>query len=263
MAQIARNTIGFAQLVSFTAGETKTVNVIPNEAEIVIAVDRQCISAVDRLILETARTIEGEASPNEMINFKFTQSPISNEEKPIEMLTPESTNTILKTIEDLPHGVSEMNNVNVITSSNLAAVETSERIVTIDMMNRSANEDTLSQIASEIDTIAKRISATTQSLSRYSPWEPIYDSPLIRLAQTVRQRIKGSPYKIDVTHGGLELGIMVNRWPKLLGRAIALGPTIEDPHSTKEKMLIRSVDEIYDVVAELLKEIAGKGLPDN
>lgn len=56
---------------------------------------------------------------------------------------------------------------------------------------------------------------------------------------------------------------MVNEWPKLLGRAVALGPTIKDPHSVNERMHIRSVDEVYEITAELLKEIAERSSPAN
>jgi dipeptidase D len=63
--------------------------------------------------------------------------------------------------------------------------------------------------------------------------------------------VTGRKPKIELTHGGLECGVISERCGGL--DSISLGPTIENPHSPDERMYIPSIDVAWKFLTTLLK----------
>ena len=59
---------------------------------------------------------------------------------------------------------------------------------------------------------------------------------------------------IEITHGGLECGILLEKLPNV--EAIAIGPTILGAHTTEERLEIKTVKHIQDLISEILLTIS-------
>ncbi len=59
--------------------------------------------------------------------------------------------------------------------------------------------------------------------------------------------------KMVAIHAGLECGVIAKKYPNI--KFASIGPTIEYPHSTRERLKINSVDKTMEVVKEVIKSI--------
>ena len=81
----------------------------------------------------------------------------------------------------------------------------------------------------------------------------------VRGAGTDVIRIKGVPklhgtdYAIIAVHAGLECGLFAERYPNL--DMLSMGPTMRGVHSPDERLHIPSVEKVWKLVLEILKEI--------
>jgi dipeptidase D len=56
---------------------------------------------------------------------------------------------------------------------------------------------------------------------------------------------------VEVIHGGLETGVILNKFPGI--DMISIGPTMEDVHSAGERLNIESVEKTYKFLIKLLE----------
>lgn len=85
------------------------------------------------------------------------------------------------------------------------------------------------------------------------PWQPVWDSPLVKKSQDLWKSLFGEEAELEVTHGALECGVIGN----LSGGMdmISFGPDIRDPHSPDEKLRISTVGKTFRFLAELLASL--------
>jgi dipeptidase D len=72
---------------------------------------------------------------------------------------------------------------------------------------------------------------------------------LKKCVETYRE-VAGAEPKIELTHGGLECGIISDRCGGL--DTISMGPTIKDLHSPDERLLVPSLSKTLDFLKALL-----------
>jgi len=87
----------------------------------------------------------------------------------------------------------------------------------------------------------------------FPPWQPNLASPLLKKSLAVYKRTFGQPAKVEMTHGGLECGIISDRCGGL--DTLSCGPTIENPHSPDERLYVPSVQRVWDFLVGLLAEM--------
>ena len=81
------------------------------------------------------------------------------------------------------------------------------------------------------------------------------ESPLLRLGQKIlTPKLNKSP-GVKAIHAGLECGLLIE---KLGGEvdALSFGPTILGAHSPDERIHTDTVPPFYDLVQDILKELA-------
>jgi dipeptidase D len=156
----------------------------------------------------------------------------------------------------LPNGVSAMSADLpgfVETSNNIGIVELKENDVYIVSNHRSSVFSRLEEITSRVESIAWLSGAKTERTKMFPPWQPNMESSLLKqCVETYRSIVEEDP-KVELTHGGLECGIISDRCGGL--DTISMGPTIKDLHSTEERLFIPSLNGSWNFLKILLSGI--------
>jgi dipeptidase D len=76
-------------------------------------------------------------------------------------------------------------------------------------------------------------------------------SPLLKRCKEVYKKRFNRDSEVKAVHAGLETGIIGSKYPDL--DMISLGTTIRNPHSPDEKLLIPSIEKVWDFLVALLK----------
>ena len=91
----------------------------------------------------------------------------------------------------------------------------------------------------------------------YPGWNPNMDSELLGLAQGILTQRLGRAPGVKAIHAGLECGLLIE---KLGGNvdALSFGPTITGAHSPDESIDVDTVPPFYQLVKDILSELAKK-----
>jgi len=88
----------------------------------------------------------------------------------------------------------------------------------------------------------------------YPGWKPNRNSPLLKQALALYQKLYNKEAIIQVIHAGLECGLLSDVYPDC--DIISFGPTITDAHSPREQVNIASVDKFWDYLIKIIGELA-------
>ena len=141
------------------------------------------------------------------------------------------------------------------TSDNLASVKISDdKVALITIHQRSSVDSRRDEIADRVSAIFSAIGATVSFDDAYVGWEPNPNSRALIVAKECYRRLFGADPKVEALHAGLECGLFLEKMPYL--DMISMGPTLKDIHSPGEKANIKSVEQFYSLLKEILKELA-------
>lgn len=183
---------------------------------------------------------------------------IEDADLPADVWTRETTDQVLDFLVSLPHGVVAMSNEIpglVETSTNLAVAEPDGAELSVLLSSRSSVASALEWIRQKIRGVAGLAGAVVNEHDGYPGWKPDLDSQLLSVVKDVHTRVVGSEPHVEAVHAGLECGIIGEMVPGM--DMISFGPQIEYPHSPNERVLIGSVGRFYELLTEVLKELAG------
>ena len=79
-------------------------------------------------------------------------------------------------------------------------------------------------------------------------------SPFIQLTSDVFNYVLGWRPRPVAMHFVLEAGYFVQKYPGI--QMASIGPRIVEPHSTSERVLLSTVEDIWKVFVELLRRMA-------
>lgn len=164
---------------------------------------------------------------------------------------------IIETISSLPHNVIRMREDmpdTVMTSNNIGRIEvTTDGSITVSCHTRSFDDDEMLSVANGITNIFQSNGALVQVVMNTPGWQENKDSDYIKLvSNTFKKTLGFEPRKVAM-HFVLEAGYYVQKYPGI--EIACIGPRIVEPHSTKERVEIETIDNIWDVLVELLKKI--------
>lgn len=174
---------------------------------------------------------------------------------PTKVWSSDFANNILNVLTECPHGVLTMSKSMpgiVKTSNNLAVLETSVNKLRIKTSQRSFYEDDREELTEQISDLFDNAGALSYVDSDYPAWAPNNDSQIASLVSDVYREAGNEAIKKAV-HAGLECGIIGSLNPKL--DMVSFGPSIKNPHSPKECVNIKSVENFYSYLLKILKRI--------
>lgn len=171
-----------------------------------------------------------------------------------------STRRLLCLLQCAPQGVAEMSmDVPGLpqTSCNLGILRASREQVSGEFCIRSA-------LLTQQEMMNRRVSALVQELGGHVTvrpgcpgWEFVPESPLRECCCRAWQETTGSTAVVKISHAGAECGLFAAAIPGL--DAVAIGPTITDVHTPRERLDAASVGTVWRCLCRVLKLLAAEG----
>ena len=225
-------------------------NAIPREAVAVIVVPEQKLEMCMKKFGDVADVLRGEHSITEReMSMILTQK---NGEA-IHAIHPDETKKAIEMLIALPHGVSSMSAEMtdfVETSNNIGVIELREDGLFVISNHRSSSPSRLEEITRRVEVIAQMAGANTERTKIFPPWKPNMNSALLKKCVEVYESVSNNKPKIELTHGGLECGIISDRCDGL--DTISIGPTIQNLHSPEERLFVPSLSIVWEFLKTLL-----------
>ena len=214
-----------AKLLEFNAGER--INSIPANAKAIIACKNRPNASHDNMKIEKI-----DATSEHLSIFD---------------------DKVIDFIYDFKHGVLSKNSeLDVVQNSiNLAIVSTTIDSIKIEFSARSMANDELHAIKDETINILHEHGFTVTTDGKYPAWKPDINDFTSKVQDIYKQF--NSDAALKAIHAGLECAIFKDRYPHI--KVASIGPTIKFPHSKKEEVSIKSVNNLFKVVEKISKEI--------
>ncbi|MBR6714606.1 MAG: aminoacyl-histidine dipeptidase [Bacteroidaceae bacterium] len=236
-------------------------NAIPRDGFAVCCVPMEHKEAVRVLVNTMTAEFEEEFSATEP-NLTVTLESADAADKVIDSTTADRLVTALVSV---PNGVLAMDQEIpnfVQTSSNLASIHLVEseaesqwsiEIVTNQRSNIMSARKNASQMVGGVFTLA---GADVEEGDGYPGWKLNPQSPLLKITVESYKRIFNKEPQILAIHAGLECGLFSLKYPNV--DMVSFGPTLRGVHSPDERLLISTVQMVWDHLIEVLKNIPVK-----
>lgn len=214
-----------AKLLDFNGGER--INSIPVNAKAIVASSCEPIASHE--------------------NMKITKIDTQSEHLSV------FDDKVIDFIYDFKQGVISRNEeLNVVQNSiNIAIISTTIDSIKIEFSARSMANDELAAIKEETTNILNEHGFSVTTDGKYPAWKPDinkFTSKVLDIYQTINPKAS-----LEAIHAGLECAIFKDKYPHL--KVASIGPTINFPHSRKEQVSIKSVENVYEVVKKIVEEI--------
>lgn len=160
---------------------------------------------------------------------------------------------IIDFIYDFQNGVRAMNNeLNVVqTSINLAIIKTGIDGIKIELSGRSMDNDDLKNLKDETIEMLKDYNFEVTTNGKYPAWKPDINEFTSKVLEIYKEFNENA--SLEAIHAGLECAIFKDKYPHI--KVASIGPTINFPHSKKEQVSIKSVENVYKIVKRITEEI--------
>jgi dipeptidase D len=241
-----------ARLAAIEGGDKH--NAIPRETEATVYVPAKRWDEAAGLVKEFERTVRTEFQTVDP-GLAVTLSAVKGGRKG-KVLKRALQQKLSRAISALPHGVIQMSADIpglVETSTNVAAIHTTPRGVTIATSQRSSVASELLEICDAVRAVFDLAGATGTTSDGYPGWKPNLQSPILKTAKATYQSLYGREPHVKAIHAGLECGIIGERVPGM--DMISFGPTLEGVHSPDERIHIDTVEKFWNFLMGILKAV--------
>lgn len=230
-------------------------NAIPRDAKAVVCVNREDGETFTGFAADFSNLLHSEFAVVENPDFRFEVK----ECKPmIEIIESQLAHNLIAALFACPNGVQGMSAAIpglVETSDNLASVKIlRDNTIEITVHQRSSVDSRRDEIADRVAALFSMIGADVKFDDAYVGWSPNPESEVLKVAEESYEKLFGSKPKIEALHAGLETGLFLEKMPYL--DMVSFGPTLKDIHSPGEKANIKSVQQFYSLLSEMLRTFA-------
>ncbi len=229
-------------------------NAIPREAEAVLLIKKANVSKVKKIIKDFESKVMNEfQSADAGLKIELRKS----DETVKKVFKKTFAQKIVNTLLAIPHGVIQMSQDIpdlVETSTNLATIKTTNKLLSIGTSQRSSINSAKKYIAESVGAIFSIAGAKFETTDGYPGWKPNLDSNTLKISKEVYKELFNKEPEIKAIHAGLECGILEGKNPGI--DMVSFGPTIQGAHSPDEKVNIETVEKFYELLKGILKRIA-------
>lgn len=236
------------QLISFKGGTAR--NAIPRDAEAVFACRKDDAAILYEKTPAFESILRSEFSQTEK-ELALTLKEIETQQGAMSIA---ESRRFINLMVSLPNGVSDFSaevEGFVETSNNIGVVEMTDSAIRVISNHRSSVISRLEEITRRVGALAELAGVPYERTRIFPPWRADMGSPLLKKSVQVYEGCFGRKPKVELSHGGLECGIISDRCSGL--DTISLGPTIENPHSPDEQLYIPSLPKTWEFLTALLK----------
>ncbi|MBO4820565.1 MAG: aminoacyl-histidine dipeptidase [Prevotella sp.] len=239
------------RLACFNSG--KMHNAIPRDGAVVFSVPSDKKEEVKAAWNIFASDVEEEYHVTDTA-MEFAME--STEAQPV--LPADVSTRIIRSLQALDNGVLSMCQDEEIswlveTSSNVASVQSSDESMTIVASQRSNVMSNLRNMANTVKALFQLAGAEVEQSDGYPAWKMNPNSKLTKFVVDTYRKLFGKDPKVLGIHAGLECGLFSERYPNM--DMVSFGPTLRGVHSPDERLLIPTVQMVWDHLLEILKSI--------
>ena len=242
------------KLVCFNSGRMH--NAIPRDGVVIFAVPAQYKENVSVDLNVFTAEVEAEFHVTEK-EIKFS---LESTDKGLVIKEPVNTKFI-QALQAVDNGVMAMCQDEALawmveTSSNVASVNTTESDIKIVASQRSNVMSNLNNMGNTIKALFELAGAEVTQGDKYPAWQMKQDSKLTQIVvDTYKKLFNKEPLVIGI-HAGLECGLFSEKYPHL--DMVSMGPTLRGVHSPEERLLIPTVQMVWDHLLEIMKNVPEK-----
>lgn len=252
MNRVLFATKDFMRLAKLEGGSLR--NAIPREsvAKVAVLSEAEFLSEFEKIkkdILSEFKSLEA----NLAITAKKTEESFGK------VISEEGQNGFLKAMNAAHNGVYRMSpdiEDLVETSNNIAKVSVADGHIKIECLTRSSVESSKNDLANALTSVFELAGYKANLAGDYPGWAPNMDSAILKVLDSLYEKINGEKANVAACHAGLECGILGQNYPEM--DMISFGPTIKGAHSPDERASISSAKKYWDFVMEILKNIPKK-----
>lgn len=173
------------------------------------------------------------------------------------VINPEAFEALLTCLEQIPQGVVKMSEVmedTVETSNNVGRIISAEDHILVSTHTRSFVDNDMKALSNDIANVFKANKATSERVMTAPAWQENQHSDFLRLTSDTFNDVLGWRPRMVAMHFVLEAGFFVQHYPGI--EIASIGPRIVEPHSTNERVELKTIDDIWQVLLELLQRLA-------
>ena len=239
------------RLVSFNSG--KLHNAIPRDGKVVFAVpaaDKEMVKADFNIFVAN---VEDEFHVTDTaMEFALTSTDAAA------VITKAVGDNIIFALQAVDNGVFAMCQDEALdwlveTSSNVAAVKTTDNEVEVLSSQRSCVMSNLDNMCNTVAAAYRLAGAKVITTDGYPAWKMNPHSKLVDITAETYRKLFGKEPKVLGIHAGLECGLFSERYPNL--DMVSFGPTLRYVHTPDERLLIPTVQMVWDHLLEIPKNI--------
>ena len=242
------------RIVSLSGGTRR--NVIPSSAHADLVVPDNEIEKLTQIVKKTEEISREEfydSDPNikiELLEIDFENNSVIEKNTGVSivrflMAIHQGLASINPDMLRLPH-----------QSCNLALIEDHGDYLKIPAFSRGNTHYAIQTMVSRVVAVGELVGAEIIHENSYPAWQMQKDSRLAELVNETHIELFDSPIDFVAGHGGLEAGVICDKYPDL--DAICLCALIKEGHSTNERMCVKSVKKLYQLLKKLVSNIAVK-----
>ena len=201
---------------------------------------------------------------NEWLREEYPDDPkmtcsIEKCEKLDTVISPEAFEALMGCLEQIPQGVVKMSEAmpgTVETSNNVGRIVTEDDHIFISTHTRSFIDNDMDALSKEIAQTFKEAGAESEVVMSAPAWQEDQHSPFLQLVSDTFQDVLGWRPRMVAMHFVLEAGFFVQHYPGI--QIASIGPRIVEPHSTSERVELKTINDIWEVLLELLKRLGNR-----
>ena len=142
------------------------------------------------------------------------------------------------------------------TSSNIASIRTTTDSIEMLSSQRSNVMSNLDNMCNTIEATFVLAGAEVKHSDGYPAWKMRQKSDITDITVAAYKKLFGKDPIVRGIHAGLECGLFSEKYPEI--DMISFGPTLRGVHTPDEKILIPTVQMVWDHLLEILKNIPTK-----
>ncbi|MGL4570045.1 MAG: aminoacyl-histidine dipeptidase [Clostridium sp.] len=227
-------------------------NAIPREAEAMMTVNKAMLADLKNEIANFEKMFKHEFNVQDK-NIKISV----NEGIEIkETFDKKSTETVISALYLYPNGINTMSMAMeglVESSTNVGVVTTTDGVVSFDSAVRSSVSTLREEIVLRSKTLTEMLGGGFETHAEYPAWEYKSESPIRNICVDVYKEMYGKAPEVVAIHAGVECGLFEEKLGDL--DMVSFGPSVYDAHSPQEHASIKSIQNVWEYLLKVLKEI--------
>ena len=205
-----------------------------------------------------------EAQINEWLHSEYPGDPnmtctITKVEPQPTVIAGEAFEALMACLEQTPQGVVKMSETmkdTVETSNNVGRIVTEEDHFLVTTHTRSFLDDEMEKLRKEIADVFVKAGAESEVVMSAPAWQEDQQSEFLQLTSDTFDDVLGWRPRMVAMHFVLEAGYFVQHYPGI--QIASIGPRIVEPHSTRERVELSTIEDIWRVLVTLLQRLAAK-----